>query len=180
MNVTAITRFKHGNLHALLKKLGWTQSELARRAKIHPSTLGLLINLQQRPTAFLANKLQAAFGEAGEFLDVLLEWPDIFIPLKRGYKIEQTQDVETCQLESCPEAFQLEAPDDIQALDNAEAIDLVFTSLTPQQHYVIDSYFYDHITGTAIAKNIKVSKERVRQIKEKALRKMRTQIHKIS
>ena len=65
MRVTAITRFKHGNLWAALGKLNWSQAELARQSGISQQMIGRIINLQRRPTASQADAKRGPLKVAG-------------------------------------------------------------------------------------------------------------------
>jgi len=69
MEITAITKFKHGGLFKALRKLGWSQNELARRTGLSPNWIGQIINLHTRPSRQQADAIQKAFGDAGEYLE---------------------------------------------------------------------------------------------------------------
>ena len=99
MKIAAITRFKVGELYQAIRKLGWTQSELARRAGSDASRIGEYINLKRKPTEEQANKIQAALAAAGVYIDVTAIWPESFKGFKRGLKIEQMADIAPEQLE---------------------------------------------------------------------------------
>ena len=58
MKITAITRYKHGELYAILQRIGWTQSELARQTNLRIGTIGDIINLVKRPTVEQADAIQ--------------------------------------------------------------------------------------------------------------------------
>lgn len=107
MRITAITRYKHAEIYGILRRLGWNQSDLARKCNLRPDQIGMIINLRKRPTIEQANTIQKAFGEAGEFLDVLSTWPETFQGLPRGFKREQTAEVDVISLEECPSAYQI-------------------------------------------------------------------------
>ena len=87
MKITALTRYKHGELYAVLKRLGWNQSELSRRSGLAATLVGRIINLQYRPSQKMADAIQKAIGEAGEFFDVLEQWPEDFKGLKKLFDI---------------------------------------------------------------------------------------------
>jgi transcriptional regulator with XRE-family HTH domain len=84
MNITAITRYKHGDLYSVLQRIGWSQKDLARKTGIYAGLIGKIINLVRRPTAEQADAIQKAVGDAGEYIDVLSAWPESFEGLKRG------------------------------------------------------------------------------------------------
>ena len=134
MQITAITKYKHGGLYGVLKRLGWNQSELARKSSLTPQLVGKIINLHARPTADHANKIQAAVGLAGEFLDVLAEWPEAF-SIKVGYKAEQTADIELERLIDCPEVMRIQAPEQ----ETDERLDFLSSAVAmlPYQYQVV-------------------------------------------
>lgn len=173
MKITAITRYKHGELYAILQRLGWTQSELARRAGIQNSAVGCIINLVKRPTVKQADAIQEALGTAGEWLDVLAEWPETFEGLGRGYRREQTQEIPMERLIDHPEVLQLAAP---ESEDDGllERMDAAIGELTPRQQALLTELYVNGKTLKKAGRAIGVSRERARQIQSKVLRRIRT------
>jgi RNA polymerase sigma factor (sigma-70 family) len=173
MKITAITRYKHGGLYAALESLKWTQKELAERSGITQSAIGLLINLRIKPSIYYVQKIQNALAEAGYYLDVLEQWPETFHGLKAGFNLVQTADIELENLLDCKEAFMLPAPEceDTEELDNA--IENVLDSLTPREKSVIKSRFWDKKTLETTGNDLGITRERIRQIEAKALRKLK-------
>jgi len=174
MKITAITRYKHGELHRILTSLGWTQSQLAERCGISKQKMGSVINLRLRPSAALASKIQFALGEAGHYLDILAEWPESFKGLRRGYKVERTEDVEMVRLADHPEVVQLadESSEGVwEEMQNAvgDAVDL----LPAQERRVIRDVFFNGMTEKDAAIPHGVSRSRIHQIEGSALRKLR-------
>jgi RNA polymerase sigma factor (sigma-70 family) len=172
MKITAITKYKHGELYAILQRIGWTQSELARQTDMHASEIGLIINLVRRPTAKQADAIQKAIGTAGEYLDVLAEWPEAFEGLKRGYKREQTAEVELENLIGNREAMMLPAPDteDTSELDNA--LQNVLNQLPNRERSIIKERFWNGKKYSDIAKCYGLSSLRISQIEAMALRRL--------
>lgn len=174
MKVTAITRFKHGEIFERLKRLGWTQSDLARKAGLSVSTTNNIINLIRRPTIEQATAIQKAFGEAGDYFDVLAEWPETFAGLKRGYKREQTAEVEMENLLSCREAMMIPAPEvDIEARELDDSLESILDELTENQATVIRMRYWGNFTTAQVAKKIGLCEGSVYQIQGSAMRKMR-------
>lgn len=152
MKITAITRYKHATLYLLLRKLKWTQSELARRADVCPTHIGRIINMTHRPTKDVVDKIQAAFGAVGEYLDVLEAWPEEFHMPRNGFRNEQTADIdpEWLALQDCPDVKQLAAPVDVESV-SCGLRDFVFTDQVakligklPAHHRVILKMRYLH------------------------------------
>lgn len=172
MKITAITRYKHGELYAILRRIGWTQSELSRQTGIHPATIGNIINLAKRPTAEQADAIQKALGIAGEYLDVLAEWPETFEGLKPGYRREQTADVPLERLLDHPEVMQLAAPEyEDDGLE--ERVEDAMSKLSPRHRFVLRERFWNGELLATIARRTKTSRERVQQIEAAALRELR-------
>jgi RNA polymerase sigma factor (sigma-70 family) len=173
MNITAITRYKHGDLYNLLKQLGWTQAELARRTGMHACTLGGIINLARRPTVDQADRIQRALGEAGVYLDVLSTWPETFAGLKPGYKVEQTADIDMGTLVGCHEALMIAAPEPVDTTDIDAAVEEAVSRLDPDHRTVIQRHFMNEETLKEIGDDLHLSPSGVGQRGVQALRKLR-------
>ena len=173
MKITAVTKYKHGKLYEILSKIGWTQKELSKRSKIPATTIGNIINLHRRPTIKQANAIQSAFGQVGVFLDVLHEWPDTFRGLARGFNRVDTADVPMETLIGCEEAYQLPAPDLVDTSEMSNALCAAINTLTTREKTVVDCYFYKGQSSEETGREIRATRERVRQILAKALRKLR-------
>ena len=65
MKITAVTKFKHGELYAMLQRVGWKQSDLARNSGLSENRIGEIINLQRRPIQKEADAIQRALGTVG-------------------------------------------------------------------------------------------------------------------
>jgi len=96
MKITAVAKFKQGDIWEALKKAGWKQADLARKTGLSQQVIAQIVNLRFRPTEKTANRIQKAFAEAGVFLDVLSAWPEGF----KGFGtvstlpyVEQTREV---------------------------------------------------------------------------------------
>lgn len=67
---------KNEELCGALKKAGWTQTELARRAGSQQCHVSNMVNGRLAPSWNLAMKMQLAFAEVDVFFDVLGAWPE--------------------------------------------------------------------------------------------------------
>ncbi len=184
MRITAITRFKEATIHALLRKLNWSQSELARRSGIHPVTVGEFINLRRKPTQEQANKIQTAFGEAGEFVDVVSLWPESFNGFRESLIIEQTKEVPEHLLLDFMEHERsrlLDQPivdfgEDGIGQDMAEKVPYAL-SLLPQRHQsILKDRVLEELTYDEIGAKHGVTRERVRQIVLESIRKTKYRV----
>jgi RNA polymerase sigma factor (sigma-70 family) len=174
MKIAAITRFKHGDLYALLRQLNWTQSELGRRSGLSTQTVGHIINLQHRPNTEQADKIQKALGDVGVFLDVLSQWPDSMPPLKRNHRIEQFADIQFDSLEDHPEVLQLPAPEPDEEREGLRgSMEQVLSELTPCESEAIRQRFFEARTLAEAARAGGTTREAVRQSESAALRKLR-------
>jgi len=173
MKITAITRFKHGELYALLKKLGWTQSELSRRSGMCPTTIGNIINLKSRPTEQQANAIQKSLAEAGEFFDVLSEWPEAFQGVKQN--LIQTSDIPLERLIDHPEVLQIaaESDDDDMEYDLEDRMNEALETLPDIEHAVVKGHFWERKTFDQIGTAIGRTRVGTQLIMARALRKLR-------
>lgn len=171
MKVAAITRFKHGLVWELLKKQGWTQSELAARSGIWAGKLGAIINLKIRPSLEEAQAIQRAFGEAGEFLDLELAWPLEFVGTKTSIVVEQSQEVDPACIAENKTLLLDSGSGDLNEL--RQQLDLALDTLKPQEAYVIRGRFLESRTSESLRKKLKVCQARVYEIERTALRKLR-------
>ena len=172
MNITAVTKFKQTELYTALTKLGWTQSDLARRCGVQPTQIGMVINLQERPTETLASKIQIAFGEAGVYIDMLALWPEGFTGFGRGRRptVHMTKDVDVRQLPAATVAtpLMLAQTNDTCRLFNDEAKKL----LAPREYDMFRRRVFDGQTYACIGKKHNTSVERTRQIVSRAAHRL--------
>lgn len=183
MKITAITKFKQGDIYLLLKKLGWSQHELARRAGITDQSIGKICNLNFRPSSKNANKIQRAFAEQGEFIDILSLWPESFIGLERGSKLEQTKEIDSEILVSMNrEALQ------IPFLDNAREKEELILEINEEIEKLPDrnrEIFTDYLNNSDnddstlrnTGEKFGISYQRVNQICKESARKIRKQLN---
>lgn len=173
MQIAAITRYKHGGLHLALKRLGWTQTELAQRAGVSQHRIGKIINLQARPTREVAEAIQRALGEGGEYLDVTEQWPESFEGLKQSAHREEILDVPMENLLGCREAMLLPAPDRQASDELTEAMDRALSELSPRERRVIEARFYEGKTVAAAAKELGTCTQTIVEAERRALRRLR-------
>jgi len=175
MKVSAITKFKQGDLWGAIKRLGWSQSRLAKEAGLSVSRVGYYINLIHKPNAETAKKIQIALANHGEYLDVLAIWPENFKGLDGSLVFEQTQEIDFQSLNF----HKSDLHDTCKpSLDNArQYINEVLESLTPREQIIIEQRFgllgQRSKTLEQVAVKCKVTRERIRQGENKALRKLR-------
>ncbi len=169
MKITAVTKFKHGELYAMLQRVGWKQSDLARNSGLSENRIGEIINLQRRPIQKEADAIQRALGTVGEYLDVLSEWPETFVGLKRGYRREQTIDVPMERLLDHPEALQIAAPE-YQDDEIEERVKSVISKLPERNRQILIKRFWENKKLEEISNEIGVGKQQVHNLEKRSIR----------
>lgn len=177
MNIAAVTKFKQGDVYAALKRLGWTQSELARRAGINAGQVGDVLNLKHRPSLRVAEAIQVALAEAGEYIDIMTVWPESFPGFTKSVKVEQIRDVGDDGIRSLSERVDSHAalpfyPND----DDRRELEIALGGLSPKEQRIIQDRFYENKTLRGVGSEINLSADRVRQIECVALKKLRKKI----
>lgn len=116
---------------------------------------------------------QAAFGDAGEFIDVMSEWPEAFCGIGKGFKVEQFEDIECESLSCSREALMIaeESGPDMQSVNGALCAEL--GSLKRRERLVLSEMFLNQKSTAEIAKKLGVTQSRVHSIKNDALRHLR-------
>jgi|TARA_R110000868_G_C10690148_1_gene748229 DNA-directed RNA polymerase sigma subunit (sigma70/sigma32) len=169
VKITAVTKFKHGELYAMLQRVGWKQSDLARNSGLSENRIGEIINLQRRPIQKEADAIQRALGTVGEYLDVLSEWPETFVGLKRGYRREQTIDVPMERLLDHPEALQIAAPE-YQDDEIEERVKSVISKLPERNRQILIKRFWENKKLEEISNEIGVGKQQVHNLEKRSIR----------
>jgi len=169
MKIAAITRYKQGDIYTALQQLGWTQTRLAREINCSSTYIGRVINLVQKPTVEAANRIQAVFGEHDIYIDVTELWPETFQPLTKNLRV-QVAEVELLSLEGTTLSLE---DNSSPILDNEEReiVEGFLDSLSDREKEIVTMRFFDGLTLEEIGLRLHISKERVRQIILKALRK---------
>lgn len=171
MKVAAITRYKQGDIYTALQQLGWTQIRLAREIGCSSTYIGRVINLLQKPTVEAANKIQAVFGERDIYIDVTALWPDTFQPLTHSLRV-QVAEVELLSLEGTTLCLE-DSSSPILDNEEREIVETFLDSLSDREKEIVMMRFFDGLTLEEIGLRLHISKERVRQIILKTLRKCR-------
>ena len=172
MKITAITKIKQGDIWLALKRLNWSQSELARRTGVSIQHIGVIINMKRRPPEELAEKIQRVFAEAGEYVDVLSVWPESFKGFEKSPVFEETKEVDNAVLLMQSDPVRM-----LEIKESGEIIEHVMSKyLTEREKDVIEKVFYDEKTLKEVADGYQVSQERIRQIEYKALKKIQMRL----
>jgi RNA polymerase sigma factor (sigma-70 family) len=161
-----------GNNDALkkaLKRLGWTQLDLARRSKISINITSDIINLGKLPTEMEANIIQMALGEAGEYLDVLELWPATFTMPTPGHERYNHSKQRSESLWDHSEAMQRPAPEyENEGLE--EAMEMVLSRLSKRTYEVLKHRYWRCQTYEQIGDVLGVNRRMAQQIESHAFR----------
>lgn len=168
MKIAAIVTVKQGDLYEAIRKLGWTQSDLARAAKISPTEIGRFINMKQRPSPESANKIQKALAKKGVFIDVLATWPDTF-------KLHNNRAAIVGEIDPIFLMPKQQATPRLEAMTTEcrEVIDEVLKTLSRKEAEIIERRFFYGDTLNELGKSFGVRGNTIRVQEARALRKMR-------
>jgi len=182
MKITAITKIKNGVLYEALQLAGWSQSTLAIKSGITPSSIGQYCNLKIVPTSEMKARIIKAFWENGVPFNPEDAWPE---GLKSGSFDGKTIHVKTVDI---PDEMILQGVDmdalpagksEInKTIEQINDVEQAFSVLTPREEKVmrlrfgLDKDGYEN-TYRTIGNLFDLSVERIRQIEGKALRKLR-------
>jgi len=175
MKIASLTKFKQGDIWKALKNLGWTQAELSRRSGLRQELIGDIINLKKKPSDDQVLIIVRTLSEHGEVLDLEKAWPDNFKGTKKAIVIEQYQDVSLLQIEdSLSDRVLITDGIHEDEMFNYDGIDNVIETLPAREQEVIKYMYYQRMNYYQCAKKMKLCHQRVRQIQEKALMRLRT------
>lgn len=177
MRITAITRYKHAELFAILKRLQWSQAELASRSGLPIYVINRIINLTKRPTQEHANAIQKAFGEVGEYFDALEQWPETFVGLQRGTHKEETMDVPMERLLGCREAMMLPAPESTRDPELEALLERGMEDLSEKERRIIEGRYFDGKSHEDLGREFQCTRSSISAVEAQALRKLRKPRH---
>ena len=180
MKVTAITKFRQGDLHNAIKRTGLGLMEVARRAGLSYRCFSSVLNLRSKPSRATCDKIQKALAEAGEFLDVFEIWPEKFVPLKKSLTIEQTEEVEVTQLNDFHNGIAASIPEFCEE-EISRATELLETLLDDRERRAVKmrcGFDGKASTWEEIGNAFGVSRERARQITNLGFAKLRRKYKK--
>jgi len=163
MEVAGVVRFKHGAMWKALKALGWSQTELAQKSGLSTTTIGESINMKKRPSEEIALQIEIAFAEAGQYVDVLGEWPKNFrLTTKGEISIYRKFSQE-----------QLTSPDPREVLERKEMAENALTRCTPKEQELLRLRYWEDRSMDEIAEKEGCSGSNIGHKIQVALRKIR-------
>ena len=176
INIALKVKAKNGALQDFIDAKGWTQSDFARAMGISAQEAGTWFNMRsypQTPEKMMRVSLLVDLPPEEIFPRLLMEID--WLTGEREWTFHKDLDMTLLGFE---ELKLLPAPDeDMDAFNLEETIEKALGMLTPGESRVIRMRMglggYRESTLEEIAKDLAVSRERVRQIEAKALHKMR-------
>lgn len=155
-----------------------TQTEFANAAFLSVSRVNNLIALREPPIGPsgdftpTAKKVMEALGAAPSDL-----WTDaqLYIKLRRNSASAEVnaESIKSLMGESL-RPIQIEAPDDFaERLEATEVVKDAIRGLTSQQAFVLRERFYGEKSLEEVAERMGLTRERIRQIEMKAMRRLR-------
>ncbi len=166
---------KHGILQKFIDEMNWTQSDFARALGLQQSIVGLWFNMQDYPRSpETMEKVCRLIGKAPEEIFPKFLSDPKFLGMKKKWTLYREVDLEFLPFNEVPE---LEYTPDMDSFDVKDKIAKVLKTLSPKEEKVIRMRFgltdeeTEH-TLEEIAKKLIISRERVRQIEQEAIRKL--------
>lgn len=184
MKISALIKLKQGDLWRALKRLKWSQKDLADRTGIHQTTIGQYINLKKRPSEKSADKIQFTLAKYGEYIDILKIWPKEFKGLEKSVQ-EVTKEIPIEKLISLKENIKGLIPikSSVNTVLKREAFEVLkktLNILTFRERIIIQHRYLENpqLSLIELSKKFKVTTARIREIERKALWKLRNHFSK--
>lgn len=160
MNLVALTTIKNGCLHKALAKLGWSQSDLARRSGLSPTIISQLALMKRPLPTDRLLKVQAAFGDAGHFVSIEDLWPDGFTGFGRRLEVKQYKEVDNSHLIQFQENCQLAIEDSKELEDMEFTLGELSDQLDARDRELLRLVTEGH-SREEISKSLRMSKQHV-------------------
>ena len=176
-DIRFIVRVKNNRLLKAREKMGFTQTAMAEYCGVGISRYGDIENLKFFPITkdgdwnIDAQKISSAVGLTEEEL-----FPAAF---KQILKTRMEYEVGLEELPKFTQPLEIEGPESLlEGQDLRKRVSAVLDSLTPREKKVLEMRFglngEDECNQVEVSKYFYYTKERIRQIEQKAIRKIRT------
>lgn len=174
-SVSITARFKHGDLREAMLKRGWNGKQTASFLGMNYQSFIQLVNLRRIPkrlTMLQTEGLKELTGKTPEEL-----WPaHLFTEefVKKPKILETIREIPLALLETA-EVLQLpKGPQEqMEELELRELVRQVLGTLPPRQAEVVKRHILEDEPQNEIALSMSVSRERIRQLLNEALKKLR-------
>lgn len=169
----ATLKIQNGRLKKAMEDAGIKSiNQLSKACGSHPTQIGRIFNFKESP-----KKKNGEWRICVQKLCALVNcdptdiFPDEMIQVMPTNKIGSY--IEQAQLSGMRERQQLNPHEHIENMDKREALIAIIDTLTPREAEIIKARFWDDRTLADIASDHNVTRERIRQIEDKALNKLR-------
>jgi len=194
LDIALKIKAKHGKLYQYMVDNNLSWIEMSSRLGVSSNTLGNILHFRWYPkkntrgsynTGKIAKKLESFFGCSIEELfpkelqEKLRDNEEIRKLLQDTHVIHKEIDIEYLPFYSLP---QIPYVENFDSFETNDLLKNILKTLTPKEEKVIKMRFGigdKEYSLSEIAKDFDVSRERIRQIEEKALRKLRHPSRKI-
>jgi RNA polymerase sigma factor (sigma-70 family) len=178
MEIAIVAKVKQGYIYKYMQDRGYSASRLASEIGFSQSKMGEIINLHWIPGPRSKNVIKRLEEYFHVPIDILFP-PEFTKDLadRLGKKHIKYEEIDFVALEDAPRHYLTFNPDDIRGRDDMEArVVLALDSLSSREKEVINYRFGFTselpLTFDEISKKMGVTKERIRQIEQKALKKL--------
>jgi len=177
----ATLRIQQGRLKAAMESLGiQSVSELSRRSGISAGWIGMLYNFRLSPRAYTGKWRKATLA----ICEALGSEPDDVFPEHLQHEIPTNRIsafVEHAQLTG-HSTLQLGPREECEHAEMEQTVDEVLSTITDKERGILKARFWEGKTLEQIGKEQGKTRERIRLIEAKALRKMRhpTRLQKLN
>lgn len=166
MKITAITKLKQGDIWEILKKLGWTQTEFAKRVGVNQTVIGCVLNLKRRPSKNLSEKIQIILAEQGYFIDITEIWPESFPGFGKSIVHEETKDIDPSFLIN----YEVKTPLEMLELkEKQEILNTALTKVPERWKKVFEAWWFEGKTFDEIGKELNISSSTASKIERKTM-----------
>lgn len=175
-HIRIIARLKHGDLREALERLGWNQSKAAKFLKMSAPRFGRLMNLKEIPKRLsLEQEAKLLWMTGKSSVDEL--WPQSIRSeefLEKGKTLELSYLIEPRLLATSDFLrLPLNPEEALKKKELNKLIKSIIEKLPPRQKRVIEAYYFEEKTLSAIAKEFRLSIAAVENIRNKALSYLR-------
>jgi len=169
--IRVISKIRNNRLMEFRESLGMSVKEFAKSAGIGYSQYNSIENLAQYPTQGQIDRLQRATGSDQKEL-----FPEYLKRITRRISVRTIDEPTIIALQDAPSAMQItDGSTPFDDVDRSERRDMVRSALLllPPRHKAIMEMYMEDMTLAQMGCRFGITKERVRQIVENSLRKLR-------
>ena len=174
MNITDVTRLKHGSLYEALERIRMSQTELSIEIGVPFYVINKIVNLTKKPSFELSEKIRLVMSCYGENIDVLSDWPEGFDGFESPVVVSRTVDISDSNLFALSKKLYPPSYHDIQIEESRKILEDVMETLTKNERIVLSSVELDGLTQADVARKLNLSSARISVIHKMALMKMRS------